>query len=187
MAENRALGGGRHKLVLVLLAGVFAQVAEAPRVKLVKRGLWGHGREVFGIDGAGLAGRGDGDDGVVGEVVAAGEGDALGGGDEAGEHCCFAKKKKGKISLVPLHSRMRIFSLDDDDVVEDDLPDPRGCILWLSLMKLSSFRNLGIVFLRSLPPGSSAETRWISSRKTGTYSGCAARSYRTFVKVMLVV
>lgn len=94
MAENRALGGGRHKLVLVLLAGVFAQVAEAPRVKLVKRGLWGHGREVLGIDGAGLSGRGDGDDGVVGEVVAAGEGDALGGGDEAGEHCYLAKKRR---------------------------------------------------------------------------------------------
>lgn len=87
MAENRALGGSRHKLVLVLLAGVFAQIAEAPGVELVEGGLGRHGGEVFGVKGAGLAGRGDGNDGVVGEVVAAGEGDALGGGDETGEHC----------------------------------------------------------------------------------------------------
>lgn len=90
MTKDRALGGSGYELVLVLLAGVFAQIAEAPGVELVQGGLWGHGGEVFWIDGAGLAGGGDGDDGVVGEVVAAGEGNALGGGDEAGEHC-FAR------------------------------------------------------------------------------------------------
>lgn len=105
MAENRALGGSRHKLVLVLLAGVFAQIAEAPGVELVERGLGRHGREVFGVEGAGLAGRGDGDDGVVGEVVTAGEGDALGGGDEAGEHC-FCKE----VLLVCGHTRMNFVS-----------------------------------------------------------------------------
>jgi hypothetical protein len=54
-------------------------------------------------------------------------------------------------------------------------------------MKLSSFLSFGMVFLRSFPPGSSAEMRRISSLKTSAYSGCAAKSYKMFVNVMLVV
>lgn len=100
MTEDRAFSGSRHELVLVLLAGMFAQIAETPGVELVQGRLWGHGREIFGIECACLPGGGDGNNRVVGEVVTAGECDALWGGDEAGEHC-FEKKEKERFYVSP--------------------------------------------------------------------------------------